>query len=87
MGLIQPFEFPVGPRTGSELRRIYDAFVPFNKDGKLKSDELLITLLASKSRTTSHRSLIAIDWWYERINVLNHRIRLTYTVLLGLLQS
>ncbi|MBU1004750.1 MAG: ATP-grasp domain-containing protein [Nanoarchaeota archaeon] len=40
-----------------------------------------------KSRTTSHRSLIAIDWWYERINVLNHRIRLTYTVLLGLLQS
>lgn len=44
-----PIEFPVGPRTGRELRRIYDESLPFDFQGNLKSENELITLLASNS--------------------------------------
>ncbi len=49
MVLVMPIEFPLGPRSGSELRRIYQKIFPFEEKGKLKPGDSLITLLASNS--------------------------------------
>lgn len=49
MALTQPFEFPIKPRTGSDLRKIYTSFLPFNPDSSIKPESKLLTMLASNS--------------------------------------